>query len=145
MNWPDPSKGSWEHEGHVAARREEEFHGAALSRAPGAAGQQHSTHSITNLLYPKFCLYCSLHTMQPWHRGEQRPCGEFMFGSTQERTRTSICFIGNIFSSAYCISWSTPEAQGSVGLFKALCGRGHAPMSQSHLVGFEMPDGKHVK
>lgn len=153
MNWPDPSTGSWVHEGHVAACREEEFHGAAVPRAAGAAGQQHPTHPRAphvlqawhNLLYPKFCLYRSLHTMQPWHRGEQRPWGEFMFGSMQEHTRTSICFIGNILSIACCISWSTPEAQGSEGLFKALCGRGHAPMSQSHLVGFERPDGKDIK
>lgn len=134
--------------------------GAALPRAPGAPGEQHPTHPraphvlqtwhlpmhstaiiIPNAAFIAHCTQCSHGTGE--NRGHE---ANSYLVSTQENTGRSICFIGNIFSSAYCISWSTPEAQGSVGLSKTLCGRGHAPMPQSHLVGFEMPaDGKQVK
>lgn len=159
MNWPGPSTCSWRPCGCIQGRGIPWLPGQLVQLSPGPPMPQGSCTPHTprhptccrfgtsparhNLHYPKCSLYCSLHTMQPWHGGEHWPWSEFIFCL---HTRRSICFIGIIFSSAYCISWSTPEAQGSVGLFKTLCGRGHAPMSQSHLVGFEMPaDGKHVK
>lgn len=165
MNWPNPSMCSWMCEDHVAALKEEEFHAfqdswcssplspwRPRSVAPHTPPVTPSAADLAppqaqyNLHCPKCSLYCSLHITQPWHWGEQRPGNNSYLVSTQENTRRSIFLIGNIFSSAYCISWSTSEAQGRVGLFKTLRGRGHAPMSQSHLVEFEGPaDSKHVK
>lgn len=165
MNWPGPSTCSWVHKGHVAAFREEEFHAfqaswcsspqgpwcpraAAPHTPPGtpraadlAPPLLSTTFIIPNAAFIAHCTQCSRGTGENTGHG----VNSYLI-STLENTRRSICFICISFSSAYCISWSTPEAQGSVGLFKTLCGRGHAPMSQSHLVWFEMPaDGKHVK
>lgn len=139
MNRPDPSKCPWVHEGHVAAFREEESlafqdswcsspqgpwcpRSAAPHTPPGTprAADLAPPHAQHNLHYPNaafiaHCTQCSPGT------GENRAHGVNSYlVSTQENSRRSICFIGNIFSSAYCISWGTPEAQGSLGLFKAL-------------------------
>lgn len=72
-----------------------------------------------NLYCLKCSPYCLLQVTRPWHLGSTEATNWIcVLFSVQENTGRSTFLIGNIFWSAYCLNWSTAEAEGSVDLFR---------------------------